>query len=134
MQRSPVQGVGDERGRSMADTDKTTIYHNPRCSKSRAALAILTGHGIDPVVIEYLKTPPTSSDLRSILDKLGMRPAQLVRKSEDLYKAKFSNRTMNDEEWLKALVKHPVLIERPIVIRGNRAIIGRPPEKVEELL
>jgi arsenate reductase (glutaredoxin) len=111
-----------------------TIYHNPRCGKSRAALAILAEHGVEPVIVEYLKNPPTKDDLRAILKKLGMTAGQLVRKGEDIYKEKFSTKAMSDEQWLDALVQYPVLIARPIVIKDDRALLGRPPEKVLELL
>jgi arsenate reductase len=111
-----------------------TIYHNPRCSKSRAALAILAQDGIDPIVIEYLKNPPTKDELRTILGKLGMKPEQIVRRGEDLFREKFAGKAMSDEEWLSALARLPILIERPIVVSSGRAVVGRPPEKVRELL
>jgi arsenate reductase (glutaredoxin) len=111
-----------------------TIYHNPRCGKSRAALAILEEKSLVFDTVEYLKTPPTKGELRAIVKKLGIKPEALVRKGEDLYKEKFAGKTLNDDQWLDALAKHPILIERPIVIRGERAVIGRPPEKVLELL
>jgi arsenate reductase (glutaredoxin) len=105
-----------------------TIYHNPRCGKSRAALGILTGHGIEPTIVEYLKTPLDRDQLRALLKKLGLKPEQIVRKGEDVYKRAYASKTMTDDEWLDALV------ERPIVVKGNRAVVGRPPEKVTELL
>ena len=111
-----------------------TVYHNPRCSKSRAALAILAKKGVEPAVVEYLKNPPTKQDLRAILKKLGLAASQIVRKSENIYKERFAGKAMTDEQWLDALVQHPVLIERPIVIKDDRALIARPPEKVSELL
>ncbi|MFN0040058.1 MAG: arsenate reductase (glutaredoxin) [Burkholderiales bacterium] len=106
------------------------IYHNPRCGKSRGALAILEEKGLAYEVVEYLKTPPTKEDLRTIVKKLGIRPEALVRKSEDVYREKFLSKTMSDEQWLDAMAAHPILIERPIVVSGARAVIGRPPEKV----
>jgi arsenate reductase len=118
----------------VTDRPKTTIYHNPRCSKSRAALAILALHGTEPFVIEYLKNPPSKEELQAILKKLAMKPAQLVRKGEPIYKEKFANRAMSDDQWLDALAKYPILMERPIVMIGDRALIGRPPEKIAELL
>jgi arsenate reductase (glutaredoxin) len=111
-----------------------TVYHNPRCGKSRAALEILAKHGVEPVVVEYLKNPPTKDDLRAILKKLGMTAGQIVRRGEEIYRQKFSGKAMSDEQWLDALVQYPVLIERPIVIKDDRGLIGRPPEKVSELL
>lgn len=110
------------------------IYHNPRCSKSRSVCAILEEQGISPEIVEYLKTPPTKEELRSLLKKLGMRPEEIVRKGEDIYKAEYKDRTPSEEQWLDALTAHPILIERPIVLRGERAVIGRPPEKVLDLL
>ncbi|SRR5690554_1653305 len=111
-----------------------TIYHNPRCSKSRATLSLLQERGIEPRVVEYLKQPPTAAQLEALIAKLGIEPGQLVRKGEDLYKSQYAGRTMSDAQWVEALASHPILIERPIVIRGERAVIGRPPEKVLELL
>jgi arsenate reductase (glutaredoxin) len=111
-----------------------TIYHNPRCSKSRATLALLEENGITPQVIEYLKTPPTKVELAVVLKKLGMAAKDLVRTGEDVFKDKFRGKTLDDAGWLSALAENPVLIERPIVIRGRHAVIGRPPEKVLELI
>ena len=111
-----------------------TIYHNPRCTKSRATLALLEGRGVEPKVIEYLNTPPTSAELKTIIGQLGIRAEQLVRKGEDIYKTKYAGKTLTDAQWIEAMVKDPVLIERPIVVSGGRAVIGRPPENVEALL
>ncbi len=113
---------------------KTVIYHNPRCSKSRQALAMLEERGIEPEVVEYLKTPPTRAELKALLAKLGLKPAQVVRTGEELYKEKYRGRELTDEQWLDALVENPVLLERPIVVKGGRAVIGRPPEKVLEIV
>lgn len=110
-----------------------TIYHNPRCGKSRSALALLRERGIEPTIVDYLKTPPTRDELRALVAKLGIAPEQLVRKGEDVYKEKFKGRTLTDEQWLDALAAYPILIERPIVVKGNRAVIGRPPERVLEI-
>ncbi len=111
-----------------------TIYHNPRCGKSRSALALLEEKGLQPHIIEYLKTPPAKEELRAILRKLGMKPEQIVRKGEDVYKQKFAGKALTDEQWLDALVKNPILIERPILVKGDKAVIGRPPDNVLELL
>ncbi|HEU4624932.1 MAG TPA: arsenate reductase (glutaredoxin) [Steroidobacteraceae bacterium] len=111
-----------------------TIYHNPKCSKSRATLALLQEHGIEPRIVEYLKTPPTVAELKAIVAKLGIKPEQLMRKGEDEYKAHYAGKTLTDAQWLEALAKHPILIERPIVVSGERAVIGRPPENVNALL
>ncbi len=110
-----------------------TIYHNPRCSKSRETLALLEQTGATPRVIEYLKTPPTAAELKAIVAKLGIEPEQLVRKGEDLYKTHYAGKTLTGAQWINAMVKHPVLIERPIVIKGAQAVLGRPPENVKKL-
>lgn len=111
-----------------------TIYHNPRCSKSRATLALLEERGVTLHIIEYLKTPPTKSELAAVLKKLGMNAKDLVRTGEDVFKDKFQGKTLDDAGWLSALADNPILIERPIVIKGGNAVIGRPPEKVLELI
>jgi arsenate reductase len=111
-----------------------TIFHNPRCTKSRQTLALLQESGAEPEIVEYLKTPPTAAELKAIVAKLGMRPEQLVRKGEDIYKASYAGKTLTDAQWIEAMVKHPILIERPIVVSGSRAVLGRPPENVKELL
>jgi arsenate reductase len=111
-----------------------TIYHNPRCTKSRATLRLLRQRGIEPTIVLYLERPPNTAELRAIVAKLGIEPEQLVRKGEDVYKSRYAGRTLSNTQWIKAMVDDPVLIERPIVVRGGRAIIGRPPENVETLL
>ena len=111
-----------------------TIYHNPRCSKSRETLALLEQSGVTPHIVEYLETPPTAAELKAIVMKLGIAPAQLVRKSEDIYKSDYAGKTLTDAQWIEAMVKHPILIERPIVIHGKHAVLGRPPESVKKLL
>ncbi len=110
------------------------IYHNPRCSKSRSACALIAENGIAAEVVEYLKTPPSREELRALLKKLGMKPAELVRQGEAEFKAHYAGRTLTDEEWLDAMVAHPILIERPIAVCGDKAVVARPPEKVLELL
>ena len=111
-----------------------TIYHNPRCSKSRETLALLEGRGLAPRIVKYLETPPTAAELARLVQMLGIRPEALVRKGEDVYRAKYAGRAMTDADWIAAMVEHPVLIERPIVVAGERAVIGRPPERVSALL
>jgi arsenate reductase len=110
------------------------IYHNPRCRKSRETLGIIRNQGYEPEIIEYLKDPPTVSELKNLLDKMNMKPEEIIRKGEDLFKSNFKGKNMSDEEWLKVLVKNPILIERPIVVSGDRVVLGRPPEKVREIL
>lgn len=113
---------------------EVTIYHNPRCSKSRSTLALLREKGVEPTIIEYLQAPPTRAQLRAILEKLRMKPEQIVRKGEEVFKRKYSGKSLSDEQWLDALVRDPILIERPIVVKGERAALGRPPENVLRLL
>jgi arsenate reductase len=113
----------------------TTIYHNPRCQKSRQALALLEQHGEKPRVVEYLKTPPDAAELKTLLRKLGLSARELLRTKEPEYRqAKLDNPALGDEAILRAMVKHPKLIERPIVVKGNRAALGRPPENVLTIL
>ena len=114
--------------------NEVTIYHNPKCSKSRETLALLQGRGIEPRVIEYLKSPPTAAELRAIVGKLGIQAEQLVRKGEDIYKAKYAGKSLTEAQWIDAMVKNPILIERPIVVRGAKAVIGRPAEAVLALI
>ena len=109
------------------------ILHNPRCAKSRDTLKIIKDHGIDPEVILYLKETPTIEQLRLILSKLGLDVQSILRKGEAVYKEKFKGRSFSEDEWLKILVENPKLIERPIVIKDDKAIIGRPPEVVMQL-
>jgi arsenate reductase (glutaredoxin) len=111
-----------------------TIFHNPRCTKSRETLALLEQNGVQPRIVEYLKTPPTAAELKAIVAKLGIKPEQLVRKGEEIYKSQYAGKSLTDAQWIEALATHPVLIERPIVVKGPRAILGRPPENVKTLL
>jgi len=112
-----------------------TIYHNSRCSKSRATLELLKSKGIEPTVIEYLKTPPSSSELEAILAKLGMEPRDLMRKGEAAYKeAGLDKLDLDRKTLIAAMVENPILIERPIVLANGKAAIGRPPENVLQIL
>ncbi len=111
-----------------------TIYHNPRCQKSRQALKLLSENGITPEIVEYLKEVPTKADLNMVLSKMNKSPQDILRKGEQVYKEKFKGKEFTDAEWLDILVENPKLIERPIIIRGNKAVIGRPPENVLELI
>ncbi len=111
-----------------------TIYHNPRCSKSRQALAILNDNNVEVEIKEYLKETPTEEELKLLLNKLHLKPVDIVRKDEKIFKEKFKGMELNDWEWIKILIENPILIQRPIIIKGNKAIIGRPPELVKELL
>ena len=110
------------------------IYHNPRCRKSRETLEIIRGAGIEPEIVEYLKTPPSRQELKEILHMLGVPAEKIIRKNEEIFKQNFKGAKHADDEWVDILVKHPKLIERPIVVRGKKAVLGRPPENVESLL
>ncbi len=118
----------------MKKTEPITIYYNPRCGKCREAAAIAEALGYQPELIRYLETHPGKEELRGILQKLGMKPHDLIRTKEALYKEKFSGLNLSDEEWLNVLVKHTILIERPIIIRGNKAVVARPAEKARDIL
>ncbi|HEX5035587.1 MAG TPA: arsenate reductase (glutaredoxin) [bacterium] len=112
-----------------------TIYHNPRCTKSRETLELLKGKGLEPDVIEYLKTPPTAAELDAVLKKLGLEPDAIVRTKEDAYATSgLKNPNLSRAEKIAILVKFPILIERPIVVNGGKAALGRPPEKVLEII
>lgn len=110
------------------------IFHNPRCSKSRQTLTLLQEQGIEPDIRLYLETPPSASEIESLLSKLGLSPRELLRTSEDAYKENdLKNKDLSDDALITAMVNHPKLIQRPIVIVGNKAALGRPPEQVLEL-
>jgi arsenate reductase len=111
-----------------------TLYHNPACSKSRETLALIQASGVATRVIEYLKTPPGEAEIAEIVRKLGIAPAELVRTGERVFKEKYSGRTLTDKEWIQALAADPILLQRPIVVRGDTAVIGRPPENAKRLL
>jgi arsenate reductase len=110
-----------------------TIYHNPRCGKSRATLALLEKHGIEPRVVEYLKTPPDKAELKRLLKLLGMTPRALLR-AKEAKEVGLDRPGLSDEAIIAGMVEHPVVIERPIVVSGGRAAIGRPPEAVLKIL
>ena len=112
-----------------------TIYHNPRCSKSRQTLELLNEKKVEPVIVEYLKTPPDAQTLSRILDLLGKDPRDVMRKGEAAYKENgLDDPALGREHLIQAMVDNPILIERPIVVAGNAAAIGRPPESVLEIL
>lgn len=112
-----------------------TLYHNPRCSKSRGALELLEARGLQPNVVRYLETPPSASELRDLLGKLGISARQLLRSGEDDYKALgLDDVSLSEAQLIDTMLSHPKLIERPILVAGDKAVIGRPPEKVLELL
>jgi len=111
------------------------IYHNPRCGKSRQTLQLIKDQGIEPEIIEYLKTPPSAEELDVILQKLGMEPRDLIRKNETEYKANgLHDEALDRQALIKGMISHPILIERPIVIANDKVAIGRPPEHVLSIL
>ena len=112
-----------------------TLYHNPRCSKSRGALELLEARGLTPKVVRYLETPLTAAELQTLLLQLGLPARQLLRSGEDEYQAlNLADNQLSEAQLIVAMAAHPKLIERPIMIEGNRAVIGRPVEKVIEFL
>lgn len=112
-----------------------TLYHNPRCSKSRQALEMLRGRGIEPQIVEYLKTPPSIEELDRILRMLNLEPRELMRRKESVYKdLALDDGSLDRHSLLQAMVEHPILIERPIAIANGRAALGRPPEDVLEVI
>lgn len=110
------------------------IYHNPRCRKSREGLAILEESGQTFKIVEYLKEVPSKKYLSQLVKKLGIKPGELLRKNEAVWKEQYKGKELSDDEILEAMVKHPKLIERPIVISGDRAVLGRPPELIAEFI
>ncbi len=110
------------------------IYHNPRCSKSRQTLELIKSNGVEPEVIEYLKEIPSENELKEVLSNLGIQAEELLRKGEAIFKEQYKGKTLTEDEWIKAMIEHPKLIERPIVVKGNTAVLGRPPENVLSLL
>ena len=116
-------------------TESIVIYHNPRCSKSRAALALLRDRGVEPEVIEYLKTPLDADEVRGLLGALGMSARDLLRTGEAPYRELgLADPDTSEEDLVAAIAAHPILMERPVVRRGRRAVVGRPPERVADLL
>ncbi|WP_434648659.1 arsenate reductase (glutaredoxin) [Pseudomonas sp. D1-2] len=112
-----------------------TLYHNPRCSKSRGALELLEARGLTPTVIRYLENPLDAAQLKGLLGKLGISARQLLRTGEDEYKAlDLANENLGENDLIAAIVAHPKLMERPILEAGDKAVIGRPPEKILEIL
>ena len=109
------------------------IYHNPRCSKSREVLKIIESKNVNFEIVYYLKKTISKSELRNILKLLNISPIDLIRKNESVYKKKFKGKDLSNDQWLDVLCENPILIERPIVIKDNKALIGRPPKKVLNL-
>src|SRR5690606_22281740 len=110
------------------------FWHNPRCSKSREALALLREHGVEPVVVDYRQTPPTAAELDHVLTLLDIEPLQLIRTGEPVWAQVGGDPTLDRAQLIAVMASNPILIERPVAFRGNRAVIGRPPERVLDLL
>jgi len=110
------------------------IYHNPRCRKSRETLAIIKNQGVNPDIVEYLNNPLNKDELKEILGKLEMKASEIIRKGEAIFKEKFKGKELNEDEWIQAIIDYPKLMERPIVVEGKKAVLGRPPENVNEIL
>ena len=113
---------------------KTILYHNPRCSKSREAKNLLEEQNCSFEIKEYLKEGPTFQEMKDLVKMLGIHPLELIRKGEAIYKSDYKGKEFSEQEWLEILVKHPILIERPILIQGSKAVIGRPPTLVLDLI
>jgi arsenate reductase len=117
------------------DRMTVTMYHNPRCSKSRQTLKLLQEKGVEPRIVEYLKTPPDAKTLKSILKKLGIEPRALMRRKEAPYKElNLADPALGEDALIESMVENPILIERPIVLANDKAALGRPPEKVLDIL
>lgn len=113
---------------------KTIIYHNNRCSKSREGLCILEEVGADVEIRDYLKVPPTYEELDNLLKLLQAKPLDIIRQKEDVFVEKFQGKQRTRKQWIQAMIKYPVLIERPIVVKGDKAVVGRPPSLIKDLL
>ena len=111
-----------------------TIYHNPKCRKSRAGLQYLLDKGIEHSVVEYLKTPFTREQFKDLLMKLNMRPSEIVRTQEDEFREKLKGKHFTDEEWITILLENPKLIQRPIVVNNHKAVLGQPVEEIDRLM
>lgn len=113
---------------------KITVFHKPNCSTCQKTMGLLKESGCELDVVEYLETPPTATELKAVLKKLKIPAESLVRKKESLYKEKYEGKKISEAQWIRIMVKNPILIERPIIIMGNTAVIGRPPERVLDLI
>lgn len=110
------------------------IYHNPRCRKSRETLQIINEKNIEVEIIEYLKDSPTKTELVDLIETLGIKAEDLIRKNESIFKENYKGKDLSESDWIQAMLDHPKLMERPIVVQGNQAIIGRPPTNVLDLI
>lgn len=110
------------------------IYHNPRCMKSRQTLALLEEHNQQPEIIKYLETPPSAEKLKELIAMLGIEPLELIRTNEKIWKEQFKNKSLTNARLIEIMIAHPKLIERPIVVKNGKAVLGRPPENVLKIL
>ena len=110
------------------------VYHNPRCRKSREGLAYAQSKDSSAEIREYLKEEFTKEELNDVINKLGVQPSDLLRKNEQIFKDEFKGKDIKEEEWVEIMLKHPRLIERPIIVNGNKAVVARPAEKIDEIL
>jgi arsenate reductase len=117
----------------MEASSKVTIYHNPRCGKSRNALKVLENAGVEFTIVDYLKNPPDKATLKEVIKKLGIKPGDMVRQKEAVFIENFKGKSLSDDEWINAMVQHPILIERPIVIIGTKAWIIRTDDALHHL-
>lgn len=113
---------------------KFQIYHNPRCGKSREALQYLQLKGIETEIILYLQNTPTFEELKDVIRKLNIKPFDLIRKKEKIFTDNNNDSVLTDDEWVEVMINNPILIERPVIISESKAVIGRPKERIEELL
>lgn len=113
---------------------KFQIYHNPRCGKSREALQYLQLKGIETEIILYLQNTPTFEELKDVIRKLNIKPFDLIRKKEKIFTDNYNDSVLTDDEWVEVMINNPILIERPVIISDSKAVIGRPKERIEELL
>lgn len=110
------------------------IYHNPRCKKSRETLERIREQGIEPEIVKYLEIPPSPEELKDILKKLDMEAGDIIRTGEKVYKENYKGKELSQDDWIEAIQDHPKLMQRPIAVEGDKAVIGRPPENVDELI
>ena len=110
------------------------VYHNPRCTKSRNSLSYLDEKGVSYDIRLYLEEPLTHDELKSVIHKLGITPTDLLRKNEDVFKEKFKGKNLSDDQWIDVMIEFPKLMERPIIVKGNRAVVARPTEKIDQLV
>lgn len=113
---------------------EVSVYHNPRCTKSRNSLSYLDERGVSYDVKLYFEDPLTHEELKMLISKLGISATDLLRKNEAIYKEEFKGKELTEDQWIEAMISHPKLMERPIIVKGNKAVIARPTEKIDELI